>query len=158
MTHDEPQSRDDLSAALCAWARRTTSRARPLPTLATLSAPGTSQSTGQDFRHGDDHGVRPKSRTARLPSIGHDLIVGAGGRSAVGTPAKRTTRFVLFVHLANDHAAPTVETAMRRAIATLPSELMRSVTLDQGQEMARHRSISVATGVPIYFCDPYSPW
>ena len=47
---------------------------------------------------------------------------------------------------------------MRRAIATLPSELMRSVKWDQGPEMARHRSISVATGVPIYLCDPRSPW
>ena len=87
-----------------------------------------------------------------------DLIVGAGGRSAVGTLVERTTRFVLLLHLANDHTAPTVEAAMRRAIATLPSELMRSVTWDQGPEMARHRSISVATGVPIYFCDPHSPW
>ncbi len=84
-----------------------------------------------------------------------DLIVGAGGRSAVGTLVERTTRFVLLLHLANDHTAPTVEAAMRRAIATLPSELMRSVTWDQGPEMARHRSISVATGVPIYFCDPH---
>ena len=87
-----------------------------------------------------------------------DLIVGAGGRSAVGTLVERTTRFVLLLHLANDHTAPTVEAAMRKAIATLPSELMRSVTWDQGPEMARHRSISLATGVPIYFCDPYSPW
>ncbi len=87
-----------------------------------------------------------------------DLIVGAGGRSAVGTLVERTTRYVLLLHLAGDHSAPTVEAAMRKAIATLPNELMRSVTWDQGSEMANHRAITVATGVPIYFCDPHSPW
>ncbi len=87
-----------------------------------------------------------------------DLIVGAGGRSAVGTLVERTTRYVLLLHLAGDHSAPTVEAVMRKAIATLPNELMRSVTWDQGSEMANHRAITVATGVPIYFCDPHSPW
>ena len=87
-----------------------------------------------------------------------DLIVGAGGRSAVGTLVERTTRYVLLLHLAGDHTAPTVEAAMRKAIAALPNELMRSVTWDQGSEMANHRAITVATGVPIYFCDPHSPW
>ena len=87
-----------------------------------------------------------------------DLIIGANGRSAVGTLVERSTRFVLLLHLAKDHSAATVEDAMRRAIATLPGELVRSVTWDQGKEMANHRSFSVATGVPIYFCDPHSPW
>jgi IS30 family transposase len=87
-----------------------------------------------------------------------DLILGAGGRSAVGTLVERTTRYVLLLHLASDHTAATLEAAMRRAIATLPDELMRSVTWDQGAEMANHRAITVATGVPIYFCDPHSPW
>ncbi len=59
-----------------------------------------------------------------------DLILGAGGRSAVGTLVERTTRYVLLLYLAGDHTAPTVETAMRKAIATLPAELMRSVTWD----------------------------
>ncbi len=94
----------------------------------------------------------------RFPAIWRDLFFGAGGRSAVDTLVERTTRLVSLLHLANDHTASTVGAAMRRAIATLPSELMRSVTWDQGPEMARHRSISVATGVPIYFCDPHSPW
>ena len=87
-----------------------------------------------------------------------DLIIGANGRSAVGTLVERSTRFVLLLHLGKDRSAATVEAAMRRAIATLPGELVRSVTWDQGKEMARHADFTIATGVPIYFCDPHSPW
>jgi IS30 family transposase len=61
------------------------------------------------------------------------------------------------LHLGNDCSAKAVEEPMRTAINTLPAELMRSVTWDQGTEMSNHRSITVATGVPIYFCDPHSP-
>jgi IS30 family transposase len=87
-----------------------------------------------------------------------DLIIGANHASAVGTLVERTTRFVLLLHLGNDYSAKAVERAMRKAIRTLPGELMRSVTWDQGSEMSNHASITVATGVPIYFCDPRSPW
>lgn len=87
-----------------------------------------------------------------------DLILGAGGRSAVGTLVERTTRYVLLLHLPGDHTASTVEAAMCKAIATLPGELMRSVTWDQGSKMANHRAITIATGVPIYFCDSHSRW
>ena len=87
-----------------------------------------------------------------------DLIIGANHASAVGTLVERTTRFVLLLHLGTDYSAKAVERAMRKAIRTLPRELMRSVTWDQGTEMSRHASFTVATGVPIYFCDPHSPW
>jgi IS30 family transposase len=87
-----------------------------------------------------------------------DLIIGKGGASAVGTLVERTTRFLLLLHLANDHGALAVEEAMRKAIATLPKELMRSITWDQGSEMASHLNFTITTGVPIYFCDPHSPW
>jgi IS30 family transposase len=87
-----------------------------------------------------------------------DLIIGAGHKSAVGTLVERSTRFVFLLHLDQDHTALTVEKAMRRAIDTLPRELMRSVTWDQGVEMSNHRSITIETGIPIYFCDPHSPW
>jgi IS30 family transposase len=87
-----------------------------------------------------------------------DLIIGADHASAVGTLVERSTRFLLLLHLGNDYSAKAVEEAMRKAIATLPVELMRSVTWDQGSEMSNHRSITVTTGVPIYFCDPHSPW
>ena len=87
-----------------------------------------------------------------------DLIIGAGGRSAVGTLVERSTRFVLLLHLPDDHGAWAVEEAMRDAITTLPRELARSVTWDQGKEMARHAQFTVATGIPVYFCDPHAPW
>ena len=87
-----------------------------------------------------------------------DLIIGANGRSAVGTLVERSTRFVLLLHLGKDRSALVVEDAMRKAIATLPGELVRSVTWDQGKEMARHADFTIATGIPVYFCDPHSPW
>lgn len=87
-----------------------------------------------------------------------DLILGEGGRSAVGTLVERTTRLVLLLHLPEGRSAVNVEAAMREAIATLPDELARSITWDQGAEMAAHASFTTATGIPIYFCDPHSPW
>lgn len=87
-----------------------------------------------------------------------DLIVGQGGRSAVGTLVERSTRLVLLLHLEHGRSAEAVDAAMRKAIATLPDELRRSITWDQGKEMANHASFTIATGIPIYFCDPHSPW
>jgi IS30 family transposase len=87
-----------------------------------------------------------------------DLILGEGGRSAVGTLVERTTRLVLLLHLNGDRSAVTVEAAMRKAITTLPAELRRSITWDQGAEMSTHVAFTTATGIPIYFCDPHAPW
>ena len=87
-----------------------------------------------------------------------DLILGEGGRSAVGTLVERTTRLVLLLHLENGRSAVNVEAAMRKAIATLPDELVRSITWDQGAEMSTHARFTTATGIPIYFCDPHAPW
>jgi len=87
-----------------------------------------------------------------------DLILGEGGRSAVGTLVERTTRLVLLLHLQNGRSAVSVEAAMRKAIATLPEELRRSITWDQGAEMSTHAAFTTATGIPIYFCDPHAPW
>jgi IS30 family transposase len=87
-----------------------------------------------------------------------DIILGEGGRSAVGTLVERTTRLVLLLHLKDGRSAESVDAAMRKAIATLPDELCKTITWDQGAEMARHVSFTVATGIPIYFCDPHAPW
>jgi IS30 family transposase len=86
-----------------------------------------------------------------------DLIKGANGRSCVGTRVERTTRYLLLLHLA-DGRAETVSAAMAAAIATLPAKLVKTITWDQGSEMARHASFSIASGVQVYFCDPHSPW
>jgi IS30 family transposase len=87
-----------------------------------------------------------------------DLIIGAGGKSAVGTLVERSTRYVMLLHLEGDHTAETVRTAMAAKITTLPEHLIRSITWDQGSEMAQHRQFSIDTGIDIYFCDPHSPW
>jgi transposase, IS30 family len=87
-----------------------------------------------------------------------DIILGEGGRSAVGTLVERTTRFVLLLHLRGGRSADAVEAAMRTAITALPEDIRRTITWDQGAEMANHARFTVATGIPIYFCDPHAPW
>jgi IS30 family transposase len=86
-----------------------------------------------------------------------DLIIGSRG-SAIGTLVERSTRFVLLLHLPGGHGAGQVAAAMTAAMGTLPAQLRRSLTWDQGPEMAGHATIAVATGLEIYFCDPHSPW
>jgi IS30 family transposase len=87
-----------------------------------------------------------------------DLILGRNNRSAVGTLVERSTRYVLLLHLPNGRSADAVNQAMKTAIATLPSELVRTITWDQGAEMSHHNQFSIETGIQIYFCDPRSPW
>jgi len=87
-----------------------------------------------------------------------DLIIGKNNKSAIGTLVERTTRFVLLLHLPNGYDAASVREAMAAAIGTLPAALVRSITWDQGKEMAEHAQFSVDSGVEVYFCDPHSPW
>lgn len=87
-----------------------------------------------------------------------DLIIGTNGKSAVGTLVERTSRFVVLLALDGDRRAETVRDAMTTAITQLPESLRRSVTWDQGVEMAEHVQFTVDTDVPVYFCDPHSPW
>jgi len=87
-----------------------------------------------------------------------DIILGQAGRSAIGTLVERTTRFVLLLHLGGGRSADVVESAMRTAITALPEHLRRTITWDQGSEMANHARFTLATGIPIYFCDPHAPW
>jgi IS30 family transposase len=87
-----------------------------------------------------------------------DLILGGGGTTAIGTLVERSTRFVMLLHLPNDHRAETVRDAIVDKITTLPVALRRSLTWDQGIELARHTEITLAADLPVYFCDPHSPW
>jgi IS30 family transposase len=102
-----------------------------------------------------------------------DLIIGLGS-SAIGTLVERTTRFTMLLHLPRmdrhgeprtkngpalaGHGAEAVRDAIASTIATLPEQLRRSLTWDQGAEMAQHAQLRVDTGLAIYFCDPHSPW
>jgi transposase, IS30 family len=87
-----------------------------------------------------------------------DLIIGANNQSAIGTLVERSTRFVMLLHLPRDATAATVRDAMTAKILTLPAALRRSITWDQGKEMAQHAQFTIDTGVPVYFADPHSPW
>jgi IS30 family transposase len=119
---------------------------------------------------------RPPEADARaIP--GHwegDLILGLGS-SAIGTLVERTTRFTLLLHLPRmpghgskarekngpalaGHGAEAVRDAIVRTIVDLPKHLRRSLTWDQGAEMAQHAQLRVDAGIQVYFCDPRSPW
>jgi IS30 family transposase len=87
-----------------------------------------------------------------------DLLMGRDNKTAIGTLVERSTRFTMLVDLPVDHSAPSVREAIARSITTLPDALRRSITWDQGPEMAEHVRFSVDTGVEVYFCDPHSPW
>lgn len=87
-----------------------------------------------------------------------DLILGRKGKSAVATLVERQTRFAMLVALVADRTAKHVATVLAEHIRTLPEQLKRSLTWDQGKEMGDHSRFSIATGIPVYFCDPYSPW
>jgi IS30 family transposase len=87
-----------------------------------------------------------------------DLLVGAAGRSAIGTLVERTTRFTMLVPLPAGRDAAAVAQALTPVIAGLPDALRRSLAWDQGWEMRSHAQIAVDADVEIYFCDPHSPW
>jgi IS30 family transposase len=86
-----------------------------------------------------------------------DLIFGRK-MTSIGTLVERHTRYVILLKLPNGHGAAAVRKAMTKRILTLPAQLRRSITWDQGKEMAEHVQFTVDTGVQIYFCDPKSPW
>ena len=88
-----------------------------------------------------------------------DLILGStASNSAVGTLVERASGFVMLLHLPAGRGALAVQDALVAKMATLPEQLRRSLTWDQGRELANHVQIAEATGLEIYFCDPHSPW
>jgi transposase, IS30 family len=87
-----------------------------------------------------------------------DLLIGAAGKSAIGTLVERTTRFTMLVPLPAGHDAVAVADALTPVIGGLPDAVRRSLTWDQGWEMRAHARIAVDADVEIYFCDPHSPW
>jgi transposase, IS30 family len=87
-----------------------------------------------------------------------DLITGKENKSAIGTLVERSSGYVLLLHLPDRHGADDVQEAMVEAMSRLPQTLRRTLTWDQGQEMANHIAIAKAAQLEIYFCDPHSPW
>jgi IS30 family transposase len=86
-----------------------------------------------------------------------DLIFGKK-MTSIGTLVERKSRYLMLMKLPNGHGAEAVRKAMTKRIASLPAQLRRSITWDQGKEMAEHVQFTIDTGVQIYFCDPKSPW
>jgi IS30 family transposase len=86
-----------------------------------------------------------------------DLIIGTG-KSAIGTLVERHTRYVMLFKVPKGNKAEDVRVAMTDTIKELPEHLFKSLTWDQGKEMARHTTFTIDTGVQVYFCDPKSPW
>ena len=105
-------------------------------------------------------GQRPAEAAARSEP-GHwegDLITGASNRSAIGTLVDRASRFTILLHLPGRRTAEAVRDALIAAMSSLPPQLRRSLTWDQGKEMALHQEVTAALGMPVYFCDKASPW
>jgi transposase, IS30 family len=87
-----------------------------------------------------------------------DLIIGGQVQSAVITLAERASRFAMIIALPHGRTADAVSDALAAHITTLPAALRRSLTWDCGKEMSRHAAFTIATGIPVYFADPHSPW
>lgn len=87
-----------------------------------------------------------------------DLIAGKANQSFIGTLVERQTRFVMLTWLGNDASTENVTSRIAEKILELPDQLTRSLTWDQGKEMAAHAEFTIKTGIPVYFCDPHSPW
>ena len=87
-----------------------------------------------------------------------DLIIGKNGLSAIGTLVERTSRYVVLVPLPEGRTAEKVRCALAKKFTKLPAHLRRTLTWDQGKEMAEHVRFKIATSVQVYFCDPHSPW
>lgn len=114
------------------------------------------------------HTLRDMTPIAQRPAAvadraeaGHwegDLITGAANRSAIATLVERTTRYTILAHLPGAHTALAVRDAVTAALGVVPAHLRRSLTWDQGTEMAHHGDIAEATGMTMYVCDPHSPW
>lgn len=101
----------------------------------------------------------PEAEDRAVPGFWEgDLILGANGVSQVATLVERRTRYVMLVRIPHDRTAEHVARRLAEKMNTLPDIFKNSVTWDQGKEMTRHAEFTMATGMPVYFCDPHSPW
>ena len=102
----------------------------------------------------------PGSAETKLEA-GHwegDMIIGVGSASAMVTLRERTTQYGVIVNLPHDHTAASVNAAVTGAFTAMPAHMKRTLTWDQGVEMAKHQDLTAATGVRIFFAERSSPW
>lgn len=135
---------------------------------ACLRTQRTQRRSHQRTEHSGTGRLRDMVRISERPSAaedraipGHwegDLLMGKSGKSAIGTLVERSSRYVVLVPLPDGRTAPHVRAALTRQLTRLPAELRRTLTWDQGKEMAEHVRFSVDTHIDVYFCDPHSPW
>jgi len=121
---------------------------------------GRKKSTGAKIVGMRSIGERPAEAAGRQVP-GHwegDLVIGKAGKSAMGTLVERVSRFLCPVALPDGHDADSVKDALFDAVKDLPAHLRKSLTWDQGTEMARHAALTVAADLPIYFAHAHSPW
>ena len=101
----------------------------------------------------------PEAEDRAVPGFWEgDLIIGKDNASQIATLVERTTRYVELVRIPYDRNAERVAHLLSKKMNTLPELFKNSVTWDQGKEMTQHLRFTMATGMPVYFCDPHSPW
>jgi len=87
-----------------------------------------------------------------------DLIIGKGGKSAIATLVERKSRYLVLVQLPDGRGAEHVGRALTREVIRLPTQLRKTLTWDQGKEMAGHVHFTIDTNIRVFFCDPHAPW
>ena len=144
--------RAELSRQVALRSGRTRRRARPVDGGAVRSR--------RPWVEGFHLSTRPAEAADRAVP-GHwegDLLLGRGGASAIVTLVERSRRYVLLGALPDGRASPAVIAVLARLAAQLPAHLRRSLTWDQGGELAQHAAVTVDSGCQVFFCDPHSPW